>query len=95
MNGESSRRLHNDAEKVKTRGRHAIVTPQLIREIEQVIEEEGFEARALTWEQLGYEVGLECSGRTIQAAMGTIDYHKCVACRKGWVNAKTARRRVK
>ena len=25
--------------------------------------------------------------------MGMMDYHKCLACRKGWVNEKTARRR--
>jgi hypothetical protein len=26
--------------------------------------------------------------------MGTMNYHKCVACRKGWVNESTAKRRV-
>lgn len=26
--------------------------------------------------------------------MGTMNYHKCIACRKGWVNESTARRRV-
>ena len=93
LNQESSRRHHNKPDLPETRGRKAIVTPQKNRGMERIIEEEGFEARALTWAQLGYEVGLECSGRIIQIAMGTMDYHKCVACRKGWVNEKTARRR--
>ena len=52
--------------------------------MERILEEEGIEARSLTWQQLGYEVGLDCSGRTIQRAMGTMDYHKCVSCKKGW-----------
>ena len=51
--------------------------------MERILETEGIEARALTWEQLDYEVGLDCSGRTVQRAMGTMDYHKCVSCRKG------------
>lgn len=57
--------------------------------------EDGIEARGLTWEQLGNEVGLDYSGRTIQNAMGTMDYHKCIACRKGWCNDRTAQNRVK
>ena len=63
--------------------------------MERILEEEGIEARALTWEQLGEEIGLDCTGRTIKNAMGTMDYHKCIACRKGWVNKKTAENRVK
>ena len=42
---------------------------------------------------MGYEVGLECSGRTIQRVMGKMNYHKCIASRKGWVSASTAKRR--
>ena len=48
----------------------------------------------LTWSQLGYEIGLDCNGRTIQRAMGTMDYHKCLSCRRGWVNNKIAAHRV-
>lgn len=90
----SSRRFANDGEKEETRGRKSLVSPQKVREMERILEEEGMEARGLTWEQLGYEVGLDCSGRTIQRVMGTMDYHKCIACKKGWVNAKTASKRV-
>ena len=93
MLSDSSRTRYN-ADVSETRGRQSIVTPRHIREMERVLETEGMEARGLTWEQLGYEVGLECCGRTIQRAMETMDYHKCVACRKGWVNESTAKRRV-
>ena len=41
------------------------------------------------------EVGLDVNGKTIKAAMGSMDYHKCLACKKGWVSKKTADWRVK
>lgn len=44
---------------------------------EVVLETESIEARGFTSEQLGNEVGLDCSGRTVQRAMGTMSYHKC------------------
>ncbi len=62
--------------------------------MEVILETEGIEARRFTWEQLGNEVGLDCSGRTVQSAMGTKNYHKYIACRKGWVNERLAERRV-
>jgi len=90
----SSRRRHNDPEEEETRGRKGLITPKHIREMEKILEEEGFEARALTWEQLGFEMSLECSGNTVKRAMGTMNYHKCVACRKGWFSQRTATKRV-
>ena len=90
----SARRRNNDPEQDETRGRKSLVTSKDIREMERVLESEGFEVKALTWEQLGYEVGLEVSGKTIKRHMETTDYHKCIACRKGWVSPRTATRRV-
>ena len=43
-----SRRHHNNLTIAENRGRSFIVTPQKIREMERVIEEDGFEARVLT-----------------------------------------------
>jgi hypothetical protein len=60
-----------------------MITPQKLREMEEILENEGIEARGLTWEQLGTEVGLDVSGRTIRRVLRTLDYHKCVACKKG------------
>lgn len=36
----------------------------------------------MTWQQLGFEVGLECTGETVKKDLGSIDYCKCVACKK-------------
>lgn len=92
--GFSSRGLHNDPDRKEHRGRQPLISPEKIREIERLLETEGIEARYYTWEQLGFEVGLGGSGRTVQRAMGTMDYHKCIACRRGWVNGKTAKDRM-
>ena len=46
--GASSRRHHNNSDVSEARGRHKIVRPILIREMERLLEEEGMEARALT-----------------------------------------------
>lgn len=53
-----------------------------IREMERILQEEGIEARAMTREQLGYEVGLECRGQTVKNAMGCLNYWKCISCKK-------------
>ena len=83
LKGESSaRRHHNESEDSEKRGRHRIISLKQIREIERILEEESMEGRSLTWEQLGYEIGLECNGRTVKRAMGTMKYHKCIACKK-------------
>lgn len=86
--------MHNDPEQKETRGRKSIISADKIREMEVVLETESIEARRFTSEQLGNEVGLDCSGRTVQRAMGTMSYHKCTARRKGWVNERLAERRV-
>jgi transposase len=70
------------------------ITPQKLREMERILENKGIEARGLTWEQLGTKVGLNVSGKTVQRALGTLEYHKFIACKKGWVNKQTAAKRV-
>lgn len=50
------------------------MTAYQIREIEQIIEHEGLEGRALTWEQLGMEAGVEASGWKIKRAMECLEY---------------------
>lgn len=95
LNSETSaQRRHNDPEESETRGRKSIVSTKDIREMEKILEEEGFEARALTWQQLGFEAGLDCSEDMIKRVMGTMNYHKCIACRKGWISPRTATKQV-
>ena len=91
-NGE--RRKHSGPYGKSNRGKNSrIVKPYHLESMVQLLKMEGFEARALTWAQLGMEVGLDCSDRTIQRAMETLNYRKCVACKKFWVNERLKEKR--
>ncbi len=90
----SSRRSSNNPKSQEKRGRKSKISAKEVRQMELILQEDGFYSRALTWEQLGYEAGLNISGRTVQRHMGTMDYHKCIACRKGWYNERIKKRRV-
>ena len=94
MSSSQPRQHHNNPTTSESRGRLPIITPEQIREMEQVIENEGLYAQVLTWQQLGTEVGIDVHWRTIQQVMGSKDYRKCVACRKGWVSKKIAQKRL-
>lgn len=88
-NASSSRRHIHNPDIEEKRGKSRKVTLKHIRQIWRILEEDGFCSRALTWEQLGYEASLDVRGDTIQFWMGTMEYHKCIACKKGWCNGKT------
>ncbi len=90
----SSRRSIHNLKRDNNRGKNTKVSAKDIRQMELILQEDGFCSRALTWEQLGYEAGLDVSGRTIQRRMGTMDYYKCIACRKGWCNERIKTRRL-
>ena len=94
LHEESARRSRRQSAARGVLGRRKTIGPDKIREMEQLLETEGLGARAMTWETLGMEVGLEVSPKTIHRAMGTLDYRKCLACRRGWVNNRTANRRA-
>ena len=83
--------LYNNFNRKKTRGRPRVISAEKFQEIERILQKKGIKARAMTQEQLGYEVRLECTGKTVKNAMGSMHYCKCVAYKKGWVNEKTAR----
>ena len=76
------------------RHRPCAVTAEKLKEMEAILENQGIEARCLTWEQLGMEVGLNVSGCTIKSALETLKYRKCIACKKGWVNRQMVEKRV-
>jgi len=48
----------------------------------------------MSWATLGNEVDLDINPRTIRRAMGKLNYHKCVVCRKGWVSHALAKERI-
>jgi len=87
-------RHHNNPQEKETCGRKPLISSYYTCEMKRILQEEGISARTLTWDQLSYEVSLNCSGRTIKCAMGSMDYRKCIACQKGWVSEKSARFRV-
>lgn len=62
--------------------------------MERILENEGLARRALTWQQLGFKVKLDVFDNTIWRAMGTLDYHKCLACQQGWQLPRSAANRV-
>ena len=82
----SHRTFHNDPAIKETRGRPKLITDDDLHRMEAIIQSCDVQGRAMTWETLGYEAGITASPRTIQRAMGRLDYRKCIACRKGWVN---------
>ena len=88
------RRSGHNMDQKETQGRPPILGAIDIRKMERIIEDCDAEGRSMTWDTLGYEAELDVSTRTIRRAMGTLDYHKCIACRKGWVNQSTAKRRL-
>lgn len=45
----SSRRLHNGLTREETRGRPRSISANKIREMDRILQEEGIEARAMTW----------------------------------------------
>ncbi|KAF2195887.1 hypothetical protein K469DRAFT_734281 [Zopfia rhizophila CBS 207.26] len=82
--GSVDRRYHNTDEPER-RGRPSLVSNWRLKEMDRLIREE----------ELGFEVGLEgVNARTIARAMGNrMNYSKCIACQKRWVNESTARAR--
>ena len=62
--------------------------------MENILENEGLEGRSLTWIQLGFEAQVEASEAIIRRAMGTLDYHKCVACQRVWQSPASKKNQV-
>ncbi len=72
-----------------------MLTERDLQTLEFIVRRHGQDGRVLSWEGLAEEAGLNVSGRTIQRAMGTMDYRRCIACQKSWVMPSLAARRLK
>ncbi len=94
LRSSNPRTLKNDPTREETRRGHNKITPEQIREMEKILENEGIEGRSLKWMQLGFEAQVEASEATIQRAMGTLQYHKCFACQRGWQSSSSKKNRV-
>lgn len=99
LNGDDTphpRTLNNDPfAESEPRGRPSKISHSQIKEMDRILQSYGLEGRQLTWEQLGKEACVEACGRTIKKTMESLDYHKCIACTKGWLSNKSAKKRVK
>jgi hypothetical protein len=78
------------------RGPNLKIPEHKIDEMEDIIENCGWEGRTLTWAQLGEQVDLQgCSDRLIRETMGDRGYHICKACKKPYICPDLADRRLK
>lgn len=62
--------------------------------MEQILKSHKFKSKALTWEQLRYKARLDLLGQTIYRVIGTIDYYKYIAYRKGQVNNRLKKKQL-
>ncbi len=92
---QTSCRRHNDPDLLETREQKAIIKTAQIKEMEHILKTKEVHACALTWEQLEYKAGVRVSGKTIKRTLGSMSYHKCIACIKSCVSLDTAEHRVK
>ena len=84
---DDDRTIHNRLDAYDRRGRPSAISPAQIECMERILIDADVEERSITWEALGYEAGLEhVSVFTIRRTMGRLDYFKCVACQRSWVN---------
>ncbi|KAF1938272.1 hypothetical protein EJ02DRAFT_354942 [Clathrospora elynae] len=64
------------------------VTNWHLKEMDRIMKDEGLEARKLSWQELGFEVGLE--GVHARTMGNSISYSRCIACQKKWCYKRTA-----
>ncbi len=84
IRSSNPRTLKNDPTREETRRGHSKITLEQFRKMEKIPENEGLEGRSLTWMPLGFEAQVEASEATIQRAIGTLQYYKCLACQRSW-----------
>jgi hypothetical protein len=47
----------------------------------------------MTWSKNAEELDLDVSGQTLRHHIGSMDYHRCIACSKGWISGNLAPKR--
>jgi len=96
-----TRQLAHDFDRVETRGSKLLLLDDQIHKLEQLIWNNGFEGRTITWDSLAQETQVSgrgqdiVSGKIIQRALGQKDWRYCIACRKSYVSPAHARKRLK
>ncbi|KAF1957793.1 hypothetical protein CC80DRAFT_534322 [Byssothecium circinans] len=92
-NPEADRTHHNSKISPEKRGRPPLLSSKDIERCDRFLQDLGWDARVLTWDQLAEELDFDVAGNTLKEAIGSMDYHKCIACTKGWVSKRTAKTR--
>jgi hypothetical protein len=87
------RRHHNSEVVPEKRGCSPILLAKDLERCNRFLQDLGWSARSMTWSQLANELDFDCSGHTLKDYIGSMDYHKCIACSKGWVLEKLVKRR--
>jgi hypothetical protein len=93
--GQDSRRHHNSPYTVEHRGRKAKISDSDFEIIEDWVLEGGFDSRVCTWVEIWTEVFPErivCEA-TIRRAFHARGYHKCIACQKPYLTARSIAQR--
>lgn len=98
------RRHHNDPTTYERRGAPRLVSDEDLDSCEQLIRENGFDGRTLSWESLaehlqiggtGKRKGDLVSGKTIQRAMARRGWRHCKACTKHYLPEGTQKERIR
>jgi hypothetical protein len=91
---EHDRTHHNDPTTEEKCGRKPKLSPKDLERCDRFLQDAAWDAHVLTWAQLAEELDLGVCGNTLRSHLGSMDYHKCIACTKGWVSQKNAAKRV-
>jgi hypothetical protein len=84
---------HNNEAVQEQRGRPPLLSHKDLERADKFLQDIGWDARVMTWDQICEELSLPCGGHTLKDHLGSMDYHKCIACCKGWVSPKLAEKR--
>ena len=93
--GASSRTRHNSS-LVETRGRKRNISDDQLKEADHILQDQDLqlEGKRYTWDALAQEIGADVMGRTMKRTLtAALNYHKCLACVKGWLAMASEERR--
>ncbi|KAF2629187.1 hypothetical protein BU25DRAFT_465246 [Macroventuria anomochaeta] len=92
---ELANRTHHNSEFTKEQRRRPLkLSAKDLECCDRFLQDVGWDARVLTWDQLSTELDCHVCGNTLCTHLGSMDYMKCVACTKGWVSQKLAKKRI-